>query len=44
MPGESINHVQYAAPTTPVTVYRVTADGPGRAIDIVHHHLQSIFR
>jgi type IV pilus assembly protein PilX len=29
MPGESINDVQYAAPTTPVTVYRVTAMGQG---------------
>jgi Tfp pilus assembly protein PilX len=29
MPGESINDVQYAAPTTPVTVYRVTATGQG---------------
>ena len=29
MPGQSINDVQYAAPTTPVTVYRVTATGQG---------------
>lgn len=29
MPGDSINDVQYAAPTTPVTVYRVTATGQG---------------
>jgi type IV pilus assembly protein PilX len=29
MPGESINQVQYATPTTPVAVYRVTAAGTG---------------
>ena len=29
VPGQSINDVQYAAPTTPVTVYRVTAMGQG---------------
>lgn len=29
MPGDSINQVQYSAPTTPVAVYRVTATGQG---------------
>jgi type IV pilus assembly protein PilX len=43
VPGESINQVQYAAPTTPVAVYRVTANGQG-ADQTSSTTLQSIFR
>jgi type IV pilus assembly protein PilX len=43
MPGESINQVQYAAPTTPVAVYRVTAQGSG-ADQTSTTTVQSIFR
>jgi type IV pilus assembly protein PilX len=43
VPGESINQVQYAAPTTPVAVYRVTANGQG-ADQTASTTLQSIFR
>jgi type IV pilus assembly protein PilX len=43
MPGDSINQVQYAAPTSPVTVYRVTASGVG-ADSSTTTILQSIFR
>jgi type IV pilus assembly protein PilX len=43
MPGDSINQVQYAAPTSPVTVYRVTANGVG-ADSSTTTILQSIFR
>jgi type IV pilus assembly protein PilX len=43
IPGESINQVQYAAPTTPVAVYRVTANGSG-ADSSSSTLLQSIYR
>ena len=43
MPGDSINQVQYAAPTSPVTVYRVTASGVG-ADSSTTTTLQGIFR
>jgi type IV pilus assembly protein PilX len=43
MPGDSINQVQYSAPTTPVTVYRITASGVG-ADSSTTTILQSIFR
>jgi type IV pilus assembly protein PilX len=43
MPGDSIGQVQYAAPTSPVTVYRVTAYGVG-ADSSTTTILQSIFR
>ncbi len=43
MPGDSIGQVQYAAPTSPVTVYRVTANATG-ADNSTTTQLQSIFR
>jgi type IV pilus assembly protein PilX len=43
VPGESIGQVQYAAPTTPVAVYRITANGQG-ADSTSSTTLQSIFR
>jgi type IV pilus assembly protein PilX len=43
MPGDSIGSVQYAAPTTPVAVYRITAYGQG-ADSTAYTILQSIFR
>ena len=43
IPGESIGQVQYAAPTTPVAVYRVTANGQGPD-STSSTTLQSIFR
>jgi type IV pilus assembly protein PilX len=43
VPGESIGQVQYAAPTTPVSVYRVTSYGVG-ADSTSATMLQSIFR
>jgi type IV pilus assembly protein PilX len=43
MPGDSINQVQYASPVSPVTVYRVTANGTG-ADSSTTTLLQSIFR
>jgi type IV pilus assembly protein PilX len=43
MPGDSINQVQYASPVSPVTVYRVTANGTG-ADNSTTTILQSIFR
>jgi len=43
VPGDSIDSVQYAAPTTPVAVYRVTANGQG-ADGTSSTTLQSIFR
>jgi len=43
MPGDSINQVQYSAPTSPVTVYRITASGVG-ADSSTTTILQSIFR
>jgi type IV pilus assembly protein PilX len=43
MPGDSIDQVQYAAPVSPVTVYRVTANATG-ADSSSTTILQSIFR
>ena len=43
IPGDSIGQVQYAAPTTPVAVYRITAVGQG-ADGTSTTMLQSIFR
>jgi type IV pilus assembly protein PilX len=43
MPGDSINQEQYAAPVSPVTVYRVTANATG-ADSSSTTILQSIFR
>lgn len=43
MPGDSINQVQYASPVSPVTVYRITANGTG-ADSSTTTLLQSIFR
>jgi type IV pilus assembly protein PilX len=43
VPGESIGSVQYASPTPPVTVYRVTASAVG-ADGTSTTTLQSIFR
>ena len=43
MPGDSITQVQYAAPVSPVTVYRVTANATG-ADSSSTTILQSIFR
>jgi type IV pilus assembly protein PilX len=43
MPGDSINQVQYASPSSPVAVYRITAQGQG-ADQTSSTTLQSIFR
>ena len=43
MPGDSIAQQQYAAPVSPVTVYRVTANGSGADASSTTI-LQSIFR
>ncbi|HMK84386.1 MAG TPA: PilX N-terminal domain-containing pilus assembly protein [Steroidobacteraceae bacterium] len=43
VPGDSIQQVQYAAPSSPVTVYRITAYGQG-ADGTSSTTLQSIYR
>jgi type IV pilus assembly protein PilX len=43
MPGDPVNQVQYAAPTPPVAVYRITANGQG-SDQTSATTLQSIFR
>jgi len=43
VPGESIGQVQYASPSSPVAVYRITAQGQG-ADQTSSTTLQSIFR
>jgi type IV pilus assembly protein PilX len=43
MPGDSITQVQYAAPVSPVTVYRITANATGADASSTTI-LQSIFR